>query len=91
MIEKIIDLISKKPYSVSELSRELQIENRRVIIEYLRKIEKIAKRKGWKFEIIPARCNKCGYTFKKEIKVPSQCPRCKSNWISEPKFYIKVK
>ncbi len=90
MIERIIELLKEKYYSVSELSKELQIENKKVIIEYLRKIERIAKRKGWKFEIAPARCKKCGYVFKKEIKIPSRCPKCKSYWIDEPKFYLEV-
>ena len=91
MIEKIIELLQQKYYSVSELARELQIEDKKVIILYLKKIEKIAKRKGWKLKIQPARCKKCGYVFKEEIKMPSRCPRCKSYWIEEPRFFLKVK
>ncbi len=38
--------------------------------------------------VLPARCLKCGYVFKPEIKVPKRCPRCKSTWISEPRFKL---
>lgn len=38
----------------------------------------------------PPVCKKCGYVFKdlNKPKKPSKCPRCKSEWISPPRFII---
>ncbi len=40
---------------------------------------------------MPATCKKCGYQFtdRERLKKPSRCPRCKSERIDPPRFYVK--
>ncbi|ASJ17390.1 transcriptional regulator [Thermococcus chitonophagus] len=90
--EKIIELLLERDYSVSELARILGLRgkgSKKAIIEDLKVIAKIAKREGMILLIKPAQCRKCGFTFKPEINIPSRCPRCKSEWIEEPRFKLE--
>ncbi|WP_054841159.1 transcriptional regulator [Thermococcus peptonophilus] len=97
--ERIISLLEERDYSPpSELARALDLRGGKggsikVILEDLRAIQKIVKREGGKVLLIkPAECRNCGFVFKSEIKVPSRCPpRCKSEWIEEPRFKIERK
>jgi predicted Zn-ribbon and HTH transcriptional regulator len=88
MIQRLIDLLQEAK-SVSELKRELCIRRKRDLEEMLRKVKEICRRKGWKFKVAPATCKKCGYKFQEDLKIPTQCPKCKSHWIDEPRFWIE--
>jgi len=92
--ERIISLLEERDYSPSELARALDLRGKgsvKVILEDLRAIQKIVKREGKVLLIKPAECRNCGFVFRPEIKVPSRCPRCKSEWIEEPRFKIESK
>ena len=65
--------------------------SRKVILEDLRIIAGIVKREGKVLLIQPAQCKKCGFVFKPEIKIPGRCPKCRSEWIEEPRFKIGVR
>lgn len=90
--ERIISLLEERDYSPSELARALDLRGKgsvKVILEDLKSIQKILKREEKVLLIKPAECRNCGFVFKPEIKVPSRCPRCKSEWIEEPRFKIE--
>ena len=92
--ERIISLLEERDYSVSEIALALGLRGRgskRIILEELKAIQKILKREGKVLLIKPAECRKCGFTFRPEINVPSRCPRCKSEWIEEPRFKIETR
>jgi len=91
MIKKMMDLISSNYYSFSQLLLELKEfgVKRKDLINYLRKIEKICKIKCYKFIFIPSTCKKCGFKAK-DFKPISKCPRCKSEYLEEPKFFIRI-
>ncbi|BAD85093.1 hypothetical protein, conserved [Thermococcus kodakarensis KOD1] len=92
--ERIISLLEERDYSPSELARALDLHGKgsvKIILEDLKAIQKILKRDGKVLLIKPAECRNCGFVFKPEIKVPSRCPRCKSEWIEEPRFKIESK
>ncbi len=65
--------------------------------EALRHLYRSVKRRSGgmeSLEVVPARCLDCGYVFPKkegEFKKPSKCPRCKSQRIEGPWFYIRSK
>ncbi len=89
--QRIINLLEEKDYSVSELALILGIRgkgSKKIIIEDLRTIAKALRREGKVLMIHPAVCRKCGFIFSPDIRIPSKCPRCKSNWIDEPRFRI---
>ncbi|NPA75488.1 MAG: transcriptional regulator [Euryarchaeota archaeon] len=73
------------PSTPSEIARTLDLSVK-VVIEDLKHISR--SKKYGKLVVQPARCLKCGYTFKAEIKVPKKCPSCRSTWIEEPRFLL---
>ncbi|AFK22323.1 transcriptional regulator [Pyrococcus sp. ST04] len=90
--EKIIELLLERDYSVSELARILDMRGKgakKAILNDLKVIARIAKREGMVLLIKPAQCRKCGFVFRPEINIPSRCPRCKSEWIEEPRFKLE--
>ncbi|RLF85655.1 transcriptional regulator [Thermococci archaeon] len=92
--QKIIKLLEKRDHSVSELAMLLEMRgkgSRKVILEDLRIIAGIVRREGKVLLIQPAQCKKCGFVFKPEIKIPGRCPKCRSEWIEEPRFKIEVR
>jgi len=92
--ERIISLLEERDYSPSELARALDLRGKgavKTVLEDLRVIQRVVKREGKVLLIKPAECRNCGFVFKPEIKVPSRCPRCKSEWIEEPRFKIESK
>ena len=83
--ERIASLIRENDLSPSEIAKIMDMSVKDVI-EDLKHIAK--SRKYGKMVVKPARCLKCGYEFRAEIKLPKKCPKCKSIWIEEPKFKI---
>ena len=88
--EKIIEILVNADYPLTarEIASRLGISEREVI-EDLKHVAKTVKRMGMRLYVMPARCRKCGYEFRGDIKKPSKCPRCKSQWIEPPRFIIK--
>ncbi|WP_297490706.1 transcriptional regulator [Thermococcus sp.] len=90
--QRIISLLEERDYSPSELALALGLSGKgsvKTILEDLRAIQRTLKKEGKVLLIKPAECRNCGFRFKPEIKVPSRCPRCKSEWIEEPRFKIE--
>ncbi len=61
------------------------------IYDELEHVARTLKRQGLRLEMIPARCRNCGYEFRdrERLKKPSKCPRCRSERIDPPKFYVR--
>ncbi|ASJ01707.1 transcriptional regulator [Thermococcus gorgonarius] len=92
--QRIISLLEERDYSPSELARLLDLRGKgatKAVLEDLKAIQRILKREGKVLLIKPAECKNCGFVFKPEIKIPTKCPRCKSEWIEEPRFKIEKK
>lgn len=95
--EKIIDLLmsSERPLTVNEIGEMLGVprEQRKLLYEELIHAAKTLKRKsGGIYQLVyePPRCAACGYVFGelKRIRRPSRCPRCKSERILPPRFWV---
>ncbi|NPA47784.1 MAG: transcriptional regulator [Thermococci archaeon] len=89
---RIINLLEERDLSPSEIVLLLGLRGRgarNLVLEDLRAISRILRREGKVLLIKPAVCRKCGFTFRPEIKVPGRCPRCRSEWIEEPRFRIE--
>jgi len=82
--KRIEELLSEGEYTPSQLARIFGVKVS-VIVEDLKHI---AKSKKGEVYISPAKCRKCGFVFKPEVKIPKRCPKCKSEWIDEPQFRI---
>ncbi len=81
-------------YSVEEIIRVLGLEiTPREVYVHLEHIAKtIRRRSAGRLVLVmkPPMCLKCGYVFKdlKKPRKPSRCPRCHSQWISDPEFAV---
>ena len=83
--ERIAELITDSDMSPSEIAKFLDVPVK-TVLEDLKHISRSGK--YGTLMVMPARCRKCGYVFRAEIKVPTKCPRCRSTWIEEPRFKI---
>jgi predicted Zn-ribbon and HTH transcriptional regulator len=88
--EKIKKILQEDRFTdIEELIMELEIYDKRILINDLKHIERSLKRIPQKMIMRPAQCQECGFTFeKKRIKYPSKCPKCKGQRILSPQFKI---
>ncbi|MCD6563181.1 MAG: transcriptional regulator [Thermoproteales archaeon] len=96
--EKLTKLLMKsdKPLTVEEMAifLGLNVNEYKRIYNELYHIAKTIRRKTnnrLMLYMAPPVCESCGYVFKKleKPKKPSKCPKCKSERISSPKFFIR--
>ena len=87
--QQIIALLKVKPLDAYALSGQLGVKQRTVEAH----LEHVAKSMGANFEIIPSRCNDCDFVFLKRDRMtkPTGCPKCMSESILPPAFFIRVK
>ena len=90
---------AEEPLDTKSIATRLGLPDheKRRVEEALKHLYRSVKRKSGgreSLEIVPARCLDCGYVFPRkegEFKKPSKCPRCKSQRIEGPWFYISRK
>ncbi|MFP3984068.1 MAG: transcriptional regulator [Desulfurivibrionaceae bacterium] len=87
--KQIISLLQEDTCSARDLSAAVRIPEKEVY-EHLDHIKKSSGHLNLRFAIIPATCQKCGYSFAKreKLKKPGKCPACSSEWIEAPRFAI---
>jgi predicted Zn-ribbon and HTH transcriptional regulator len=88
--KKIISLLKEKTLSVKDISFYVMIPVKDAS-EHLEHIQK--NKRDYRLDMTPARCNTCGFVFKKrdKLKKPGKCPVCRSALIEEPLFSITIK
>lgn len=92
--ERLIKILleQKHPLTVYQLQQLVETDLRpEELYEELEHVKKSLKRMGYRLEVVPAACRKCGYVFtdREKLKKPSRCPSCKSERIEPPRFYVK--
>ena len=95
--EKIIEILknSEKPLTVHEIAQLLneEVNPNELYDDIVHAAKSLYRKSGGKLTIamIVPKCRDCGYEFKdlKRIKRPSKCPKCKSQRIEPPRFYIE--
>jgi len=87
---RIATLLREGPLSGRTISNELRIPERDVY-EHLEHIRKTMNKGEYKLVVLPARCNKCGFVFRKRgrLKKPGKCPLCRSESVEEPVFSVE--
>ena len=98
--ERIIRVLmeSRTPLTAREIAELVGLDpvrGEREVYEHLRHIAKTLRRRyGGRavLYMIPPRCRSCGYVFRdlREPRRPSRCPRCRSERIEPPRFYIEA-
>ncbi len=81
---QIIESLGRGPVSISELSQEIGLPEKRLHEELT------GLGKQVRLAIVPARCGKCGFEFKKRRRTtkPGKCPACRSTYIHEPLYSL---
>lgn len=86
--QAIKELLLAEPLSSLELSQRLSCPEKEVLAH----LDHIARAPGpgLRFQITPAICKNCGFTFKKRerLTIPSRCPICRRESISRPRFAL---
>ncbi len=86
----MIDALQGKAMDLRELSQTLGIREKEVVL-HLPHIAKSVSARKLTWQILPAYCESCNYSFKdrKRLTPPSKCPRCRSSRIKGPWYRIK--
>jgi predicted Zn-ribbon and HTH transcriptional regulator len=89
---KIMEALEGHFLSARELSQLAGISEKDVH-QHLEHIRRTVSRGQQAFVIKPAACNTCGFQFRsrKRSKKPGKCPVCRSEYIEEPLFAIKMR
>ena len=89
---KIISYLQSlnRPVNLKEIKDLMEYKHKRDLIHDIESINYSLKNEGKSIKIIPAQCIKCGFLFKSrdEIKIPTKCPKCKSERIIWPSIYL---
>src|SRR4030042_1558895 len=88
--QKIISVLEGQTLSAKDISADIRISEKEVY-EHLEHIQRTINKGEHDFIIIPAKCKKCGFLFRKrdKLKKPGKCPVCRSELIQEPFFSVR--
>lgn len=83
-------LRSPQPKGTAELSRELGVPEKE-LPDALEKLKKSLARSGEALHQMAPRCVACEFEFEARTRTrrPSRCPRCGSERVTKPRFWIE--
>ena len=80
--QEIVMLLADAELTVGELSKKIGKSEKELYdhLEHLLQAQAL--------DIIPAECQKCGFSFavRRKVKKPGRCPQCKGTYIKSPMF-----
>lgn len=84
--QRIVSILTSGEADVTHLSVRLGLQEKEVLY-HLEHVQKSSPG----FMIKPAKCLCCNFEFKDRtrLSVPSRCPKCRSERVCKPIFYIK--
>ena len=87
---RIASMLKERPYTGKEMSGFLRIPERD-IYDHLEHIRKTMNKGPYKLVVVPARCERCGFVFRKRgrLKAPGKCPMCRNESLEEPVFSVE--
>ena len=87
---RIVSMLREHPATGKELSGQLRIPERD-IYEHLEHIRKTMNKGPEHLIVEPARCERCGFVFRKRgrLKAPGKCPMCRNESLVEPLFSVE--
>jgi predicted Zn-ribbon and HTH transcriptional regulator len=84
----LMDMLLENAMSVADIARRLEMPPREVE-DNVRHLLKSIRHQGYRAQVTPAQCRKCGFTFGQDkLRKPGKCPRCHATWLSEPKLSL---
>ncbi len=87
--QQMITILQSAPMDKRDLSQALRISEKEVN-DHLPHVAKTVAAQGMTWQVTPAYCDSCRYTFKdrKRLTPPGKCPRCKASRIQGPWFRV---
>ena len=87
---RIVSMLKERPFTGKELSGHLRVPEKD-IYEHLEHIRRTMNKGPYKLLVVPARCERCGFVFRKRgrLKAPGKCPMCRSESVEEPEFSVR--
>ncbi len=86
--QAIKEILQEGPTTSLDLSQRLGLPEK----EVLEHLEHLARSPGpgWRFQLAPPICKKCGFAFKKRrrLTIPSRCPLCRHEAITRPRYAL---
>ena len=88
---RIVSMLRERPFTGKELSGYLRISERDVY-DHLEHIRKTMNKGPYRLHVVPARCERCGFVFRKRgrLKSPGKCPMCRSESLEETRFSVET-
>jgi len=87
--KRIAELLALGPATARDISAEVGASIDDVVAD-LRHVQRSLRRER-RFHMEPSECLACGFALRSDkLKRPSRCPRCKSERLSEPSFWIEA-
>jgi predicted Zn-ribbon and HTH transcriptional regulator len=79
------------PRTARELSGAVGVPEKQVAA-HLEHLARSLKASGERLRVEPARCQDCGFTFRKRDRLsrPSRCPVCRSERLDAPRFAVET-
>jgi predicted Zn-ribbon and HTH transcriptional regulator len=80
------------PRTARELSGAVGVPEKQVAA-HLEHLARSLKAAGERLRVEPARCQDCGFTFRKRDRLsrPSRCPVCRSERLAAPRFALEAR
>jgi transcriptional regulator len=85
----IVSLLEGETLSAKDISVSLRVPEKDVY-DHLEHIRKTLHTEGQHLTLLPPRCEKCGFEFRKRTRLtkPGKCPICHSTLIKPPLYSI---
>lgn len=87
--QRIADRLRETPLSASAIAREFDVEAG-TAISHVKHVSRSLADTDEQLLVAPPTCNDCGFDgFDDPANLPSRCPECKSEDLTEPTFTVE--
>ena len=87
--QRVAALLRKEPFTPSELGARLDLTPE-TVVRHLEHVSLTLERTDEQVLVAPPTCRDCEFdSFDDLLNLPSRCPSCKSETISEPTYVIE--
>lgn len=88
--QRITEALRGGALTAREISKAVGASEKEVIAHLPHVARSVENQGASRFVVEPSRCLGCGFVFRKRerLRTPSKCPVCRSEEITETRFYI---
>ncbi|WP_049922773.1 transcriptional regulator [Halopiger djelfimassiliensis] len=87
--QRLADALRAEPATPSELATQLDLTPH-AVVGHVEHVSRSVERNGEQLLVAPPTCRECGFDdFDDLLNLPSRCPSCKSESLTEPTFTVE--